>query len=310
MEYKITKEYIFSQVAKRIKDKKKQFSLSYYQLAGYENKKKYEFKVPLTSGEEYDIALIKSITNGKFYNKRNPYLIPDAYIERLCSQLGFKDGELLWGDYINSDLSKYLFRMICLDILYSDNLELKNTINDFLIDYVPYAKYLSYWEMFCSHEIEIAKLPYNEYKIPPSFYGIYEDEIINNFKPIQQEAIMFLYEKCHDEFQNIVTSFILVNSHSFKKLDKKIDVLVRTDLLNILKPLKPNEYSLGLRVRNLIISDWRSIGYNLSDEMRGDSLGLNNRKTEKILIESSSVYINDLERIQNLKIMCKLNEYK
>lgn len=42
MYYPTTKDYIFSEIGKRIKKRKKENKITFYQLAGYENKKDYE----------------------------------------------------------------------------------------------------------------------------------------------------------------------------------------------------------------------------------------------------------------------------
>lgn len=108
--YEKTKQYIFSEIGKRVINKKKQKRLTYYQLAGYKNKEDY--KGSLKGQEEdsevdkqfrynkFDYSLITNIAGGRAYPKKNPNLVPDLYIEHLSEKLGFSSGkELLWGNF-------------------------------------------------------------------------------------------------------------------------------------------------------------------------------------------------------------------
>lgn len=301
MDYLKTSNYIFQRIGARVKRNKQRLDLTYYQLAGYANKFKYELNEPIKAWEKYDVSLLKSIAAGKAYKARNPNLISDSYIVRLTEQLEFKDElELLWGDYKDSDFVSELFENILIDILYSGDEKLKKYINDILIDYIPYSKYHSYWEIFFEHKFDIASFPNSQYKISPYFYGIKEDDIISLHGTMQLDAIKFLFNKCAKEFEDILFTFILANQKSFSKLNKKIDDFVQIEFMNVLKKYQPDEFSLGLRVRNLIISDWKNLGYFISKDMENKPETLDDR-INKHLINVSLTYIDKLEAIQYLK---------
>lgn len=301
MKYPHTTNYIFKNVGKRIKNKKVQLSITYYQLAGFENKAKYELGEPINDGEKYDVPLIKSIAGGKAYSNRNSSLISSKYIIRLMEQLEFKDElELLWGNYKESGFVTKIFESIFIDILYGNDKELKAFANTLLIDFVPYAKYHSYWEMFFENKFNTANFKNSNYKIPSYFYGITEDDIFNIYDKVQNEAIEFLFERCREDFENILFSFIDSNQKSFSKLSKKIDIFVHNEFSKMLKDYLPNEISLGLRVRNLIISDWKYLGYLISKSMENESETWKDQ-VDRELINISVQYIDNLAKIQYLK---------
>lgn len=88
-----TLDFIFNRIGIRTKTKKEELGLTYYQLAGYENKSNFEQQIAINAFEKYDISIIKSIASGKPYPKKNPNLIPDRYISRLTEMLEF-EGEI------------------------------------------------------------------------------------------------------------------------------------------------------------------------------------------------------------------------
>lgn len=301
MDYSNTTNYIFKKVGTRIKNKKTQLSLTYYQLAGYENKSKYELGKPIIAWEKYDVPLLKSIAGGKAYDGRNANLISSNYIIRLIEKLKFKDElELLWGNYKDSNFVSKLFENIFIDILYGTNEELKTFVNSVLIDYVPYAKYHSYWEIFFDNKFNTATFPNSKYKILAYFYGIKEDDIFEIYEEVQTKAIKFLFNRCQNEFEKILFDFIISNQTSFSKLNRKINDFVQDEFSNMLKEYLPNEISLGLRVRNLIISDWKNLGYFIAKNMKNESETWNDQ-IDRELINVSLQYIESLEKIQCLK---------
>lgn len=276
----------------------KKYSLTHYQLAGYENKYKYEMQEPKNPWEKYDLALIKSILNGKPYKNRNPHLIPDSYISWLTTQLKFKDElELLWGNYRNPSLAINLFKTIYLDILNFKNPKY-SILNDVLMDYIPYAKYFSYWQMFYDESIDVPKFPDSNLKFIPYFYLIKDSDIIGDFDNIKFDAIEFLFQKCQFEFEEILFNFIQLHGKSFKKLDKKLDEFVACEFSKMLAQFLPSESSLGLRVRNIIITDWVHLGPITFKKLTESNLSIY-EIIDDLLIESSLEYIKNLERVQN-----------
>ncbi|ETT63712.1 hypothetical protein BSK66_28575 [Paenibacillus odorifer] len=315
MIYIETKNYIFSEIGKRVHTKKDELNLTYYQLAGYRNMDDYvghqntsvedskedNNAVKQKKYGKYDLSIIKNIAGGKAYAKKNPNLISDSLLLYLTEKLKFSsEFEFLWGDFENSDLSKVLFHKVLIDVLYGDDDELKKLYNNVLFDYVPYAEYHSYWQMFVMGEIEIPKFPNSQLSIPSYFYNLNEDQISDKYESIQKNAIEFLYFKCRKQIHSSLVDFIIQEGDSLKKLDKKLDYFI-SHLTSFIEKYVPNEDSLGLRARNIIISDYRKFGTLIAKEMK-DSPWTLVEHTLKLLVESSLAYITELKRVQSIEL--------
>ncbi|MEK4877187.1 MULTISPECIES: hypothetical protein [Paenibacillus] len=309
MIYKETKKHIFSEIGKRVHVKKDELNLSYYQLAGYENKDDYDGynAEKKQRSAKYDLSIIKNIAGGKAYPRKNPYLISESLLVHLTEKLGFKNKrELLWGHFENSDLSKAFFEKLLIDVLYGDDDKLKETYNNMLFDYVPYAEYHSYWQMFVIGEIEMPKFPNSQLNISSHFYNLNEDDIVEEYESIQKNAIEFLYYKCGKQIHNLFVEFIMQEGDSLKKLDKKLNNFV-SRLTRFLQEYVPNEDSLGLRARNIIISDYKKFGFLIAKEMKDESWTLVEH-TLKLLVESSLAYITKLQIVQTIELEV-INKY-
>ncbi|MEK3976617.1 hypothetical protein [Psychrobacillus sp. FSL K6-1267] len=318
MIYTETKDYIFSEIGKRVRTKKNESNLTYYQLAGYENKADYdEHQKDSTQDSKedkkrryakYDLSIIKNIAGGKAYSKKNPNLISESLLVHLTEKLGFNKNkrELLWGDFENSDLSKVLFEKLLIDVLYGDDDKLKETYNNVLFDYVPYAEYHSYWQMFVSGEIETPKFPNSQLSISSHFYNLKEDDIFEKYESIQKNAIEFLYYKYGNQIHNLFVDFITQEGESLKKLDRKLNSFA-SSLTGFLLNYVPDEDSLGLRARNIIISDYKKFGTLITKEMKGEPWTLDEH-TLKLLVESSLAYITELKRVQTIELEV-INKY-
>ncbi|ODJ48361.1 hypothetical protein BFR38_06140 [Brochothrix thermosphacta] len=62
-----------------------------------------------------------------------------------------------------------------------------------------------------------------------------------------------------------------------------------------------NEDSLGLRVRNIIVSDYKKIGNLIVNNMNNIEVGLSESVT-KYLVESSLEYVTALKRVQVIEL--------
>lgn len=222
--------------------------------------------------------------------------------------MGFKKDKrkLLWGDFENSDLSKVLFIKLLIDVLYGDDDELKKLYNNVLFDYVPYAEYHSYWQIFVVGEIEMPKFLNSQLSIFSHFYNLKEDDIFEEYESIQKNAIEFLYYKCGKQIHSLFVDFIMQEGESLKKLDKKLNNFV-SRLTRFLLKFIPNEDSLGLRARNIIISDYKKFGTLITKEMKGEPWTLDEH-TLKLLVESSLSYITELKRVQTIELEV-INKY-
>lgn len=322
--YEKTKQYIFSEIGKRIKKKKKEKKLTYYQLAGYKDRKYYEGSRKGSEEDsevdkqfrynKFDYSLITNIAGGRAYSKKNPNLVPDLYIEHLSEKLGFSSGkELLWGNFKNeNNFQKRLFEKLMLDVLWGKEEIIKDTFNRILFDYIPYAEYNSYWQMFVVSEIDMPKMSDETYTIPAYYYQLEADDIFAQHEIERKNAIKYTWYKFEDYFLNLINNFLdrsfniefQSNSNNkeekslftLKKLDKKLDKLVN-ELKMFFIENEPNEDSLGLRVRDIINSDYKKFGTLISKEMNKEEIELN-ELVIKHLVESSLRYIVELKRVQ------------
>ncbi|EEO2597629.1 hypothetical protein G6R46_001606 [Listeria monocytogenes] len=64
---------------------------------------------------------------------------------------------------------------------------------------------------------------------------------------------------------------------------------------------------MGLRARNIIISDYKKFGTLIAKEMKGKPWTLNEH-TLKLLVESSLAYIAELKRAQTIELEV-INKY-
>ena len=103
--------------------------------------------------------------------------------------------------------------------------------------------------------------------------------------------------KCYKDFKKIFIDFINENCTSLKKIDKKLEGFVNNELKNLLLQYSPKEDSLGLRVRNIMISDWFSrvdLVMAIFDKRPIDGKLL----FEMELYENSMNYVEVLEKLQ------------
>ena len=204
--------------------------------------------------------------------------------------LGFKDEyEVLWGtnEEFNNNLHQ-IFRNIISDLLDMHTYDIE--INNVLCDYVPFAKYSTYFQLILKTQLPV--IPY---------YGITEDEILFNIDNAEENAIDFLYLKpdFNKNFDEIFSNFIQQNDLKTKytNIDKKItNKFVQPHLIPLLKKYAPSGDSLGLRVKNIIEHDLSQS----KDLIRAheENRTLSDSEYKKALISASSSYIVKLEEIQ------------
>ncbi|EMF0270878.1 hypothetical protein ACTXLQ_08590 [Enterococcus hirae] len=311
MIYTETKNYIFSEIGKRVKKNKKEHGFTYYQLAGYQNKADYEAHQKDSTQDskmdkqlrygKFDYSIITNIAGGKAYPGKNPYLISDTLLLHLTEKLKFSNElELLWGDFENGDFSMILFEKLLLDVLNGSDEKSKEIFNNVLTDYVPYAEYHSYWQMFVVGDIEMPKIDNTSYPISSYFYRLKEDDIFEQYEIIQKNAIEFLYYKFDIQINQLIQNFIREEGDSLTKLDKRLGHLVLQITDFFLKNM-PKEDSLGLRARNIITSDYKKFGTLIAKEMKGEQMELN-EFTLKYLVEASLAYITGLKRVQVIEL--------
>lgn len=275
-------EFFYEKTSKRVKEKIKNSGSTYENIFPSDPKQ-----------------LSWIINNNR--TKNNRYLICDAVIKYedkdkknehygLIMCCDFKDKkEVLWGT--ETEIESYLPDLFLLLFNELNTLDLNNAYNSkseyILYDYVPYAKYSAYWKiLFSSNNIH-----------PAIFYGIYEDQIINNIDSSRNEAIRFLYIKCKNRFAKIFKKFA-DNTRSYSKIpdvfEKKFINQNFIPMLDEIENKMKEKASLGLRVRDLILND-----LSMSALLIVGKDNNNNEENIKNLINASSKYICKLEEIQN-----------
>ena len=225
--------------------------------------------------------------------KNNRFLITNAVIQN-SDDFGEDDGllrklefnnikEILWGT--DDEIVNYLpdlFKLLWNEITSDDNpYDIDKEL--FLCDYVPYAKYSTYWNILFSST-----------NIYPAFaYGICEDDVVENIDDARNCAFSYLYTKLENDFANIFSEFTN-HTTSYNKINRVFQQSFIEDLfVPMLKEHTPNVNSLGLRVKSLIESD---LVYCAS--LVCNNINFNTNCLTK-LINASSTYIVALENIQN-----------
>lgn len=282
MKFEKTIEYFYQKCSQRVSNRVEQSNLKHKDIYTSDPKQ-----------------ISRIINNRKTSNNR--FLVCDSVLENyikneengtyspigLIPKLGFIDKkEVLWGtDEELEDSLETIFFNIIYDLLDS-NVDYGMDIEYILCDYVPYAYNSTYFKIITSKD--------NFY--PAIYYGVKEDVIIGSNKQMRERAIQFLFLKCKEDFRKKLLFFTSTVS-SYKKIDSVFEsIFIIAEFIPMLKVFLPNESSLGLRVKNLIIAD-----LSKSAEMIAKAHLQPNDKfscIRKSLNNASSTYILELEKIQ------------
>lgn len=240
---------------------------------------------------ERDPKQISWIINNKRTNN-NRFLICDAvldsYFDKHCGlvpMLGFKNAqEVLWGT--ESEIFEYSQELFFLlwDEVTAPNSEYGIDKEQYLCDYVPYAKYSTYYNLLFSKD--------NRYRAV--YYGVLEDDVISSKAESEDRAAFFLFQKCALKFieQFNIFASLTASFHKINKVFKK--KFMDSQFVPMLRNFSPNEFSFGFRVKTLITDDLSKVA-NLITKPKTDNEQDNlNRQ----LIRASSNYILELEQIQ------------
>lgn len=274
MNTNLIEEFFYSRASYRIAERVKSSGLKYAEIYKPDHKQ------------------ISRIINNK-RTKNNRFLICDAVIHNYyiddesgksieCGLLATKKlqfnsiTEILWGT--DSEIDDYLYLLF--KTLWNEYADNNSESEIYLCDYVPYAKNSTYFNLLFN----------SGNTFPAIYYGILEDTIIEKLEPSKQYALLFLYRKCKKDFSAYFHNFI-GEHQSFHKLDKTISDVLYPSFVSIIENHKPNDSSLGLRVRNLINAD---LSNTASIIVSGD-----NNPYKASLDRATSSYILALEDIQN-----------
>lgn len=289
-------------------------NLIYEKCAERIKQRKNTLKITASKIYPNDPKLVSKIINNT-KTKNNRFLIPDSVLQcwydnecfGLISKLNFNSKQdVLWGN--KKEIQEYLYELFLM--IFDDLQECydENILNDFYLDYIPYAKYTALIKLLLGNEIpkEQKRKRVTETNIeakPFSFilaYGVWEDEVIENYGKFinsKQEIIDYLFLICYKNFQDIFLKFV-DNTDSFHKIDKKFSDFVYGSFIPMLEKTTDEKISLGKRVYNLILNDISMSEKLLSNENIYNSATDLMRKR----IRGSSRYITELETLQKNEI--------
>lgn len=254
-----------------------------------------------------DTKCISRIIRNK-RTRNNPYLINDSILNTtykddesgnyiptgLVNSLNLSEKDILWGT--DEEIDSYIDKFF---LILWDNICIKNELinsEKFLCDYVPYAKYSTYWNILFNPDTTDRRFAFAEYKgrmlnYPALAFGISEDEVIEKRAPSKEEALFFLYYRCKDSFHSDFLEFAK-KTETYHNLDNTIRNYITETFIPMLKNYEPTESSLGLRVENLIKED---LSYQACISF---GRNFNNKDYHTALLAASKKYIKELEAIQ------------
>lgn len=195
--------------------------------------------------------------------------------------------DLLWGTHeeIKQNL-RLIFQNLIFDLI-APTSNYKKIINDILCGYIPYARYLGYYNIIFDNHSDVLGIN-TKY-----FYDIDKIELLQCIENYADEAICYLFLRCQDDFEKSYLRF--TDSHiSFKRWTFRLEEWVKEDLIQVLNKYMPSDNSLGKRITKLITSDYLYIPmldltYNSPDS-----------QAIKKLLSATENYICELETIQSI----------
>lgn len=292
-------KFFYQKASIRIEARIKESNLTYYQIHRNDTKQlsrivNYQKDFDLKRNNPFLIN--NSVMDSSYQDEVTSKMIPCGLLNTPELKFDSKK-DILWGT--DEEISSYLQDLFIL--LWNEVTAKESTYgidpDVFLFDYIPYAKYSAYWEILFSQKygapISLVKIPEDQInKHPAIIYGIYEDDVISNIEPAKENALLFLYHNCKDDFQKCFLDFTK-RVDSFHKINKVFQKdFIETSFLSLLEKHTPNASSLGLRVYNLIKSDIKHCASLLCNPTNDDS---NYKRT---LVNASSQYIFILENLQ------------
>lgn len=266
MEFKFTTKYIYKSCSERISKRIEEKNISHRSIYKDESK------------------IIGRIRRSEL-SDRNKYLIQDKVLEAINEKLEFNNKQaVLWGtdEEIKQNLI-IIFQCLVFDLISTDS-PFKDTVNDILCYYTPYARYLGYYKILFE-----AKSPINGIEMS-DLYNVEIYSAINTIESIADEAINYLFYQCYKDFKKRYFNFVKKHN-SFSKWTYRLEDWVKEDLIPMLSQYKPPENDLGRRILKLIVSDYKYIP-NIKTHT-------NTIEVEKYkrLISATERYITELEEI-------------
>ena len=235
--------------------------------------RKDALQIPYIAIDEENPKLLSHIFNNR-RTANNPYLITPAAGKKLTEALGFGNTrELYWGsDQEIEGYAEELFSHIVLDVFNENHEELRNTLHEVLIDFIPYAKWSPY--LSASEEADTSAASETWYFAD---FNLNKPDIVNNVKIARAAAISRFYRQQHKLGGTFLSRFIefteevyeldyrarklksspgnIGNNRGFKKLPDRIEQFAREQVQQIFSKKLPLKNSLGKRVYMLMAED-------------------------------------------------------
>lgn len=298
--YETIAEFFYKKASTRVKIKVEESKLKHKEIL-YSDPKQIS-RIINNNRQRNNNFLINDSALETSYIDENNKTVPSGLIPSLNYN---SPKEVLWGT--DEEITDYVHDLF---ILIWDEVCIKNKLIDadfYLCDYVPYAKYSTYWKLlFESDTINDPRFSFEEYdgkmlNFPAMLFGIKEDTVIENIDSARSDALDYLYGKCEEEFLRTFKEFTEDND-SFHMLNNTIkNDLIEKRFLPLMDKYKPDESSLGLRTKNLIFED---LSYCATLVCNRE---IDNPEYRRQLINASSNYILQLEKIQASQTKKKRN---
>ncbi|MCO7176500.1 hypothetical protein ACFP7A_11055 [Sporolactobacillus kofuensis] len=242
--FPISNKFIYDLAAKRIYLRKMDLKLTYYNIAGYENKIDYETAEKRTG---YDYKLINKIATGNFKGRNNRYLLTETYTDLLVDKLKFSKHEMLWGN--DDEIRMYsveLFECLIRDCI-NEDVNFTDNIFSLLSNFGKESS-----EVTPEKIDRLLKMHYdNQYTVRDQFIRLFADFTHNKY-----------YSENYVENGGVLESIkeikpvTIFNDNAyltFKKLPESIDRFVQTEFSSLLMNifLKQNRNDQVCKMKNL-----------------------------------------------------------
>lgn len=288
--FKQTISFLYSKCVKRVNAVRKIKNIKIIDVCKSDDKSIVSnfFNGKCTDNNKFLITnkLMGYTRNGKHYATNS-----SGELIGIKHSLGFNSRkEILWGT--DKEIENYLdtLYLLIMNEIPKYCSEYYATWETVLFDYVPYSKYKTLYEM--KNDLNFSLL---------NTYGINDEELSETKIAIHQiNAIIFWFK--NENFKNdFKTSFIKFaeSQKSFTNIDTKFkDNFIIREFIPILQKYKPkHETSLGLRVRDLLNNDLRSVPELLFSGKNEET----QEKIKRMKNLATSRYITELEKIQEME---------
>ena len=290
-----------------MKDRFEQTCTLFYKRASARvEKQKKEKKLTIETIYENDPKMISRIVNTR-RGKNNPYLITPKVGLAIVEALDF-DSEyaLYWGTEEEIEkLATKIFECIIRDML-AESGELFNKIHAVLIDYVPYAKWSVFFNIY-GDDTDMFEFFHGTGKLDSSV-SLFEKLFCNAIpKAIHRLYNTHFEETFPEDFINFTHEETADSNKGFKKLPDRLEAFVQEKILPVLDGILPLRNSLGEVAHGLVleiiaqkeridITEWNRLPESSEDFLTAG--GEDELEIMRSLISETEKYVDKLARFQ------------